>query len=135
MQKIILRPHHINCIFFFEGKGYSEEFIKNMTDIISNLNENIIKFQFDCDCLCSKCPNKVNSLCKDEEHIKLLDRLTIENYNLDLNKQYCFDELINYFYRNFDTEKFKKICNSCEWYKNGVCSVEKININKKKYKN
>ncbi len=133
MQKIFLRPHHINCIFFFEGKGYSSEFVDNMKNIISNLDKNIIQFQTSCDCLCLKCPRKINNLCENEEHIQLLDKLTLENYNLDLNREYVFQTIINSFYKNFDVDKFEKICGSCEWYKNGTCSVKKIEENKKKF--
>lgn len=136
MQKVILRPHHINCIFFFEGKGYSEEFVSNMRNVINILTNNnvIIKFQTNCDDICAKCPKKINNLCIDYDHIDLLDKLTIKNYNLDLNKEYLFKDLIELFYKNFSSDKFQKICNSCEWYKSGVCSISKIEENKKKFK-
>lgn len=36
---IRLRPHHLLCIRGFRGKGYSEAFIRNMSEIVANLNE------------------------------------------------------------------------------------------------
>ena len=37
---INLRPHHLLCILFFEGKGYNKEFTLNMQNIINNLSHN-----------------------------------------------------------------------------------------------
>ena len=128
MDYIFLRPHHINCIYFFEGLGYDEKFTQNMKNIIDKLSKNklSVKFVKNCDCLCKYCPNKINNCCKTEEHIKQLDELTITNYNLDLNKIYSFQEIYDNYYKNFDKIKFLNICQSCEWFKSGVCSMEKI---------
>ena len=136
MNLIFLRPHHINCIFFFEGKGYDERFTKNMKNVINRIisNKSYIKFTKHCDCLCSKCPNRINNVCNTENHIKMLDELTIKNYNVDFDKIYSFNDLFNEFYKNFDKDKFLNICNSCEWYKEGVCGIDKIGNNINKYK-
>ena len=29
-----LRPHHGLCIAFFEGKGYNQKFVENMTNVV-----------------------------------------------------------------------------------------------------
>ena len=113
--------------------GYDEKFTQNMKNIIEKLLKNklSIKFVKNCDCLCKYCPNKIDNSCKTEEHIKQLDELTITNYNLDLNKIYSFQEIYDNYYKNFDKMKFLNICQSCEWFKSGVCSIEKIRKNKK----
>ena len=131
MDYIFLRPHHINCIYFFEGLGYDEKFTQNMKNIIDKLSKNKLSLKFvkNCDCLCKYCPNKIDNSCKTEEHIKQLDELTIINYNLDLNKIYSFQEIYDNYYKNFDKMKFLNICQSCEWFKSGVCSMEKIKRN------
>ena len=42
---IYLRAHHILCILQFRGYGYSDEFIKNMQNIMNRLKiEPIIRF-------------------------------------------------------------------------------------------
>jgi len=32
---LLLRPHHINCIFFYKGIGYSKDFIEGMDNILN----------------------------------------------------------------------------------------------------
>ena len=41
MQDMIhLRPHHLLCLQAFRGKGYSESFVKKMTEVHARLREN-----------------------------------------------------------------------------------------------
>lgn len=41
MEKLIhLRPHHLLCLQAFRGKGYSEDFVKKMTEVLNKLLEN-----------------------------------------------------------------------------------------------
>ena len=54
MQELKLRPHHALCVRFFEGKGYSEDFTKNMYSVIEKLNNDpVIKIVFGYDDLCN----------------------------------------------------------------------------------
>ena len=102
-----LRPHHINCIFFYIGKGYSEDFVKNMTKIIFLLQKdknNKIKFITSCDDLCKHCPNKINNICYYNDNVNKLDQSCI------------------------------KICQNCEWFTTGICSKNKIIDCKNRFK-
>lgn len=123
---LLLRPHHINCIFFYRGLGYSEGFITGMNNTLNLLNENVsskIKFIAECDTLCANCPNKqINNCCITKDKVQELDYNTLEIYNLKENEEYTFNEIINNIYKNFDKSKFHKICRSCNWYKKGICS-------------
>ena len=38
-----IRPHHGLCIAFFEGKGYSPEFVRHMEQTIANLKQATIQ--------------------------------------------------------------------------------------------
>lgn len=131
METILLRPHHINCIYFYKGFGYDKKFIENMNYILDSLFQNKynIKFVKECDVLCKACPNRIKNECKTEKHVKKLDDLTIKNYNLYLDKIYSFNEIYEKYYKNFDYKKFTNICSSCEWFKKGICSKEKQNFN------
>ena len=37
MSKFLIRPHHLLCMRYFQGCGYSDEFTENMRYVISNL--------------------------------------------------------------------------------------------------
>ena len=132
-----IRPHHINCIFFFKGLGYDFKFTSNMSTIISELQRNpktIIKLVTECDSLCSHCPNKCeNNKCVYDNKVKSLDYNTLKTYGLTNYQEYPFDEIIDNIYRNYDYNKFEAICRNCEWFKKGVCSKELINEHKKNW--
>ena len=123
MKVIKLRPHHINCIYFFIGLGYNEEFVENMKNVIKRLKtDKDIKIQFttETDKLCCCCPNKIKNLCNTEEKVKQFDHLTIKYYNIELNKLYDYTFLED-IYKHFNYETLKNICGCCEWYKQGIC--------------
>lgn len=81
-MKTKLRGHHLICLNFFRGEGYSEEFIKNIYSVIGKETVEIIKGADD---VCAKCPYLLDGKCRsaeytdekillqDKEALKLLD--------------------------------------------------------------
>lgn len=121
-HKLSIRPHHILCINNFIGKGYSDDFVNNMTSITNNLkDDSIISFKKDCDTVCSHCPERRQNICKDEEHIQMLDNNTICKLNIDINKEYLWKELKDR-YTQFvkQNDCLDKICFECKW--NDICN-------------
>lgn len=128
-----IRPHHINCIFFYQGLGYDEKFTKHMNNIIFTLRTNPntkIMLVANCDYICSNCPNKMDDICKSEYHINILDKNTIDIYALKINSFYSFNEIIEKIYKVYNEDKFNMICSTCEWYKQGTCSKDIIESQK-----
>ena len=72
-----LRPHHALCVLFFEGKGYSQEFVENMTAFVSEPNI-MLQLTTRCDTLCQACPHNQNGYCEDEAKVSLFDQRTME---------------------------------------------------------
>lgn len=124
---IKIRPHHINCIYFYKGLGYSKDFVKGMDKIVDVLNNNDdveIKLVNCCDDICEKCPNKLEEeICKTNKKIRILDELTLKEYGLKINESYNFSYVKENIYKNFSKEKFERICEDCDWHKNKVCSL------------
>jgi hypothetical protein len=120
-----LRPHHINCIYFYKGLGYSKEFVKGMDRIVDLLNKDNmmeIKLVNYCDDICENCPNKLkDKVCITNEKVHKLDKLTLREYGLEINCIYSFSYIKENIYKNFSKEKFKRICKDCEWHKNKTC--------------
>jgi hypothetical protein len=123
---LLLRPHHINCIFFYRGLGYSKKFVTEMNAIVDFLNKNHnskIKLVTKCDILCSNCPNKQkDDTCITKEKVEELDNNTLQIYDLEEHGEYVFKQIVEDLYKNFDSHKFYKICSLCNWYKDGVCT-------------
>ncbi|GAA3654526.1 DUF1284 domain-containing protein [Asaccharospora irregularis] len=131
-----IRPHHILCMRAYQGKGYSEEFSKNMESIIKKIdvynknynksnNQNLfslrkrhkkVKIIFSLDSLCGKCPNNIGSnLCSSQERVEQLDKKVSDYFNIK-EGIYVYKELEDMVYKNMTEEIFDDICKNCAWY-------------------
>ena len=74
-RKALLRGHHLICLNFFRGEGYSEEFIENLYAVIKKENIEIVT---GADEVCRKCPYLKEGKCRSsdytDEKIHLQDR-------------------------------------------------------------
>jgi len=74
-RKALLRGHHLICLNFFRGEGYSEEFIENLYAVIKKENIEIVTGADD---VCGKCPYLKEGKCRSsdytDEKIHLQDR-------------------------------------------------------------
>lgn len=119
---IKLRPHHLMCIAFYKGKGYSKDFVDNMTTITSALKDDDAKVLLTqgVDEICAHCPNNINNVCKDEEKSKTYDEKTL--LYLGLDDYFSDPQPIPYSILGHLTEKFilskghrENICDDCQW--------------------
>ena len=114
-----LRGHHLLCILGFQGYGYSEDFVLNMTRIneLRKTDETTIKLINSSDDICSACPNLKNDLCENEmqnETIVKMDEEVLSEF--DINKEYNAIDLFNEVILKFNTLKsVENICNDCKW--------------------
>ena len=119
---INLRPHHLLCILFFEGKGYNKEFTLNMQNIINNLSHNTkIKLTLCTDEICKKCPNNKNNICLDNKKVSIFDKKVLSLCEIN-NIEYEFDykDLTNKVLdKIIFPGKRKDICGLCVW--NEIC--------------
>ncbi|MFW6238549.1 MAG: DUF1284 domain-containing protein [Halanaerobiales bacterium] len=121
---LVLRGHHLLCINFFRGKGYSADFVKNMKEIIEDFNKNPqqnIKLIAGGDSICRRCPNFANNRCTNgynrvtERDKKVLQALGYQSGTIiqagrvsDRVKQLLEEQGISHF------------CQHCDWY--SLCS-------------
>ncbi|MCZ7357463.1 MAG: DUF1284 domain-containing protein [Candidatus Methanoperedens sp.] len=64
-MKAKLRGHHLICLNFFRGEGYSEDFIKNIYSVISKEKVDIVKGP---DEVCARCPYLKDNKCSSGEY-------------------------------------------------------------------
>ena len=60
-----LRGHHLICLHFFKGEGYSEDFIENIYNVLQNPKMQVIDGADD---ICAKCPYLENGKCGSHEY-------------------------------------------------------------------
>jgi len=76
-----LRGHHLVCLQFFRGEGYSEEFVANLTGLLGRLATEPALVVADADDVCTACPELgADGLCASadaggDDEIRRIDAL------------------------------------------------------------
>ena len=119
MRVYNLRAHHGMCLYFFQGKGYSGEFVENMRAMKAILEENPkVRLLNSADDICAACPNKLTEICA--ENAFRYDREVLRRCGLSVG-----DTLP---YRDFSQKVIEtilrpglrgSICGGCQW--SGLC--------------
>lgn len=119
-----LRPHHLMCTQGYSGKGYSDNFVKNMDYITRSLRSNkniLVELVFSTDDICSNCPNMLGAnLCDTNNKVKSIDDKMIKYFNLE-EKVYNYNEIVNFIKENITEEIMDDICGDCNWYSISSC--------------
>lgn len=119
-----IRPHHLLCLRWFVGNGYSEEFTKNIYEVLSKLNQNNSKFilTLENDNICSKCPNLNSSdICISDTKVSLMDSNVIEHFSLTPGSTYVYSDIYNKIENLLTADIIRDICGNCEWYSLNLC--------------
>ena len=118
-MKIKLRGHHLLCLQGFQGYGYSEDFVSNMTRIneLRKSKDYIISLTNEPDDICSACPNLNNNMCENEIQNSIIVKMDNEvlsklNSNKEHNSIDLFDEVSSKFN---SLKSVENVCNGCKW--------------------
>ncbi len=119
-----LRPHHLLCTQGYSGKGYSEEFIENMDEVVNRLRseEDVeVELVFNTDDICCACPNRLGeNLCRTNDKVNSYDRKLAHYMGLE-QKKYIYKDIIKEINSKMTEEKMKDICDGCSWYPISAC--------------
>ncbi|NTW28811.1 MAG: DUF1284 domain-containing protein [Coriobacteriia bacterium] len=82
-----LRGHHLICLQFFRGEGYSEAFVANLADVVMRANAEPALVVQGADDVCAACPGLgPDGTCRDPEagetEVRRLDALALETLGL-----------------------------------------------------
>lgn len=116
--QIKLRPHHILCIQFFVGKGYSADFVSNMTAVIERLRtENPeVTLCEGCDILCASCPENHEGKCQNHEKVSAIDSRCLKETGFSLGITIRWTELQQTAYEKvIHCGRLKDVCCTCQW--------------------
>ena len=110
----------------FRGRGYNDEFTRNMAAIHRRLNSgerqmvNIIMHR---DSLCESCPHDQDYACKKEEKIRELDLAVAEACHIRSGQWLPWSELDALIRENMMPDgTLPAVCRTCEWY--SVCEKQ-----------
>jgi hypothetical protein len=112
-----LRPHHGMCLYFFEGKGYSEGFVANMQRVKNVLATNPkVHLTVRTDSICMACPNNIDGICQSTAQVERYDRVVLSCCGLEEGQElpfFSFSRLIKE--KIFDKGRREEICGRCQW--------------------
>lgn len=118
------RGHHLICLHFFKGEGYSREFIENLKNLVERAEKGEeIEVVAGADDVCRLCPYLTGDRCmhKDDAdaEIKKLDNMAINYLGVSIGGKVKWGEIKNKV--NFASKKFfSAFCDGCDWER--VCT-------------
>ncbi len=119
MSSYKLRPHHGLCTAFFEGKGYSGDFVRNMADVIEMLetDDPEIILTVGEDIICANCPNNRTHICESSDKVARYDNAVLEMCGLsagDIVRRSDFRDTV--FHRIISAGRLSEVCGDCQWF-------------------
>ena len=115
---IEIRPHHGMCIGQFEGKGYSEEFVANMVQVIQvlELNNPIIRLVCKADVICAKCPHNHCGECVSGQKVNNYDEICLSVCGFSENQELNWSDYQEKVKSKIlDLGKIEQVCIGCCW--------------------
>lgn len=77
-----MRGHHLVCLHFFGGEGYSEGFVENLLRTLVNIKQRGVAVVEGADDICAACPYLDEKVCafnrEAEAEVAGMDRLALE---------------------------------------------------------
>ncbi|MCD6572414.1 MAG: DUF1284 domain-containing protein [Thermoplasmata archaeon] len=121
-----LRGHHLICLQFFKGKGYSKDFVNNAKKWVEFWESNSAEIVKNADDICSLCPFLKNGRCNHPGYkVDEIDELALTLLGLKTGDRVRKDFVKKYFPKIFK-EWREKACKKCEWKK--ICLPQMDNI-------
>ncbi len=127
MPEIRFRPHHFLCTLGFEGKGYSESFVKNFASIARDLrempdgDEQVIEVVKETDSICGPCPNRRQEVCETEAKISALDGAHAKILGIKAGDRITWADAKQAIRERMSPEAFSAACAPCAWQRAGMC--------------
>ena len=118
-MKLVLRGHHLLCLKGFQGYGYDDIFVENMSDVNSmrKLDSTTVTAINSPDDICKACPNLKDGICVNEMHNEEIIRMDDEVLKkIGSAKEHNSVELFEKIDEIFNTkDSVSKICFDCMW--------------------
>ncbi len=115
-----LRGHHLICLHFFHGKGYDDNFIKNLNKVITLAEKETVTISSGADDVCSHCVHLKQSRCTSsdnaEKAILKMDIKARALLGVSEGDNVSWTELKKRAERIFSDWYFQ-YCSECEWKK------------------
>jgi hypothetical protein len=116
---IRLRGHHLICLHFFQGEGYSPEFVDNLKEVISRAELGTpINIVDGADDVCASCPHLDYDKCMhkpdSDQGVALLDQMALKFLDLKPDHSVTWEQAKNKT-ESMSSDQFSEFCYNCDW--------------------
>ncbi len=113
------RGHHLVCLHFFKGEGYSREFVHNLQELVGRAEKGEpIEVVAGPDDVCRACPHLRKERCwhknDAEAEIKKLDYLALRYLGASVGEKVTWEE-IKKKVGSAPEKWFAAFCAGCDW--------------------
>lgn len=113
-----LRGHHLVCLHFFKGEGYSAEFVANLRRVLEMAESEPIEICVGADDICRRCPYLEDNRCQhhesaEEEHVEM-DDTALRLLQVTPGVKVPWEELRKRLPEVFP-EWSRSYCEDCDW--------------------
>lgn len=116
----IMRGHHLVCLHFFNGKGYSPEFISNLRLILEKASHSGVEIVSGADDICIACIHLKNEKCsyseQADDEIRKMDRFALRALRENVGSKIQWNIIREKIPSIFPLWA-KKYCKKCTWEK------------------
>jgi hypothetical protein len=113
-----LRGHHLVCLHFFRGEGYSQEFVENLQRVVMSARDRGIEVHYGADDVCAQCPYLNHARCQYGEDadkgIGEMDRMALDLLKLSRGMKVGWAEVGEKIPEIFPAWH-RAFCTTCSW--------------------
>lgn len=126
---ITYRPHHFLCSLGFAGKGYSDGFTENMSQIVVDTlrapggDDALIEVTGATDDICGPCPKRRGTLCTEQAKIAALDTRHARALRLFVGTRLSWGEAKRRIVKHVPPGSLQTLCQGCQWLELGLCET------------
>ena len=119
-----LRPHHLLCTQSYVGKGYGDDFTRNMDAITARLRNEpglVVEIVASTDDICAKCPLMLGEdLCTTNDKVKGMDAKVMGHFGVR-EKEYVYQDIVREIAGAINADIMGDICGECVWLDVAPC--------------
>lgn len=118
MEEFLIRPHHMLCLQFFEGKGYSDGFVENMAKVKRTLEGTnpVVTIRKGTDDICAGCPKNKEGRCIHEDSVLEHDNRVYQQVIDKVGNRSDWKTITEAVKKEIIASgKMKQVCGKCRW--------------------
>jgi hypothetical protein len=126
---IRLRRHHVLCALTYDGQGYTDAYIANISRLVfselgrADGGKKEILITADADAICAPCPHRRGLCCDTEDLVSAMDAAHGEMLDLEPGDRLTWAECRTRVLERIVPDDLQTLCAGCSWLAGGTCQA------------